>query len=349
MPGLSYKSRSAQPPRRSPGSPAPATSLAPREAQARRSPARARTPLRPDASASADDPATAVSIRPSWQTAPECSHVSRNGPSARQTRDGSCPTRRRRLARLTINTSGRYGRGLHSMGNLLARRSRELCRQPRVTGRWRRRIHGRARRGRPRIDRREHRRTGHRHRRIGPRRHPAPPGHHAAAASGMRDRLRGPRPGHGGAQRARARRRARLRVPAHERTGVVRAPVARGWAARGAALRGGAPGVRQRDPGLRPRERGLCPGRGAVACDGALPGQRAHLRRDRHRQGGLRAGGALSVVARGAAVGRRQLRGDPRRPGRERVVRPRQGCVHRRARGACRNRSRGRGRHAVPR
>ena len=39
-----------------------------REPQARRSPARARTPLRPDASASADDPATAVSIRPSWQT-----------------------------------------------------------------------------------------------------------------------------------------------------------------------------------------------------------------------------------------------------------------------------------------
>ena len=73
------------------------------------------------------------------------------------------------------------------------------------------------------------------------------------------------------------------------------------------------------------------------------------LRRIRHRQGARRARAARLRQAQERPVRRHQHGGDPARPHRERVVRPREGRLHRRQRALGRPLRAGRGRHAVSR
>ena len=72
-------------------------------------------------------------------------------------------------------------------------------------------------------------------------------------------------------------------------------------------------------------------------------------RRDRHRQGGVRAGDPRLQPAPQAPDGPRQLRRDPGGAHRERAVRPREGRLHRRARAPGRAVRAGRRRHDLPR
>ena len=87
----------------------------------------------------------------------------------------------------------------------------------------------------------------------------------------------------------------------------------------------------------------------AAAPRGGDRRDRAARRRERHRQGAVRARAARAEPARRRPVRRHQLRGDSRDAARDRAVRPREGRVHRR-RGAQAGPLRaGAPRHAVPR
>ena len=78
-------------------------------------------------------------------------------------------------------------------------------------------------------------------------------------------------------------------------------------------------------------------------------GDRAHQRRERHRQGSGRARDPPLLHPRQAPVGGGELRGDSRRAARKRDVRPRQGRVHRRGGGQGGPLRGGVRRYAVPR
>ena len=93
----------------------------------------------------------------------------------------------------------------------------------------------------------------------------------------------------------------------------------------GAPARGGLPELLGDSP---PMVQVRAPHRQAGAQSGAGP----HQRRIRHRQGAGGQADPRAEPAGGAAVRPRELRRDPPRPDRERVVRARQGQLHRRAR-----------------
>ena len=83
----------------------------------------------------------------------------------------------------------------------------------------------------------------------------------------------------------------------------------------------------------------------------AAPGghDRPAARGERHRQGAARSRPAPALAAGEGAVRRDQLRGDPREPPRERAVRPREGCLHRRDGAQGRQGGAGPQGHALPR
>ena len=76
---------------------------------------------------------------------------------------------------------------------------------------------------------------------------------------------------------------------------------------------------------------------------------RAARRRERHRQGAVRARAARAQPARRRSVRRDQLRGDSREPARDRAVRLREGRVHRRVGAQAGQVRAGPSRHAVSR
>ena len=108
------------------------------------------------------------------------------------------------------------------------------------------------------------------------------------------------------------------------------------------AQRRGAPRIIGEDPQLRQVSQQLH----RAAADGR---HRAPRRRERHRQGTLRARAARAEPARGWSVCRHQLRRDPRHAARDRVVRPRKGRIYRRRRPQAGPVRDGAPRHAVPR
>ena len=97
-----------------------------------------------------------------------------------------------------------------------------------------------------------------------------------------------------------------------------------GGDAAGRELRGAGRGADRRPPSPAARRAAPARARGAGRVD------RPPARRERHRQGALRALAARAVAPRRRPVRGGQLRGDPRDADRERAVRPREGRLHRR-------------------
>ena len=108
------------------------------------------------------------------------------------------------------------------------------------------------------------------------------------------------------------------------------------------AARRGAPQIIGDAPSLKHVDSGAA-ARGRIGRHGAA------RRRERHRQGAVCAGAARAQPAIGRAVRRHQLRGDSRKPARNRAVRPREGRLHRRGGAQARQVRARASRHAVSR
>ena len=108
------------------------------------------------------------------------------------------------------------------------------------------------------------------------------------------------------------------------------------------AIRRGAPQLVGEDPSLRKLV-------ARAAAGGGDRHDRAPRRRERHRQGAVRAFAPRAESTGGRAVCRDQLRGDSGEPARDRAVRLREGGVHGRRRAQARQVRDGAPRHAVPR
>ena len=125
-----------------------------------------------------------------------------------------------------------------------------------------------------------------------------------------------------------------LTKPIQAETLEIAVPPGAGGGAAAAGERDLPPGDREdaRAAGADRRQRGVPPRHGGrehgrrVSRHGPAPG------RVGHRQGAVRPRDPRSEPPRRRAVHHRQLRGPPRRPGRERAVRPREGGLHRRHR-----------------
>ncbi len=170
-------------------------------------------------------------------------------------------------------------------------------------------------------------------------------------AAGRRHDRVGQRRGGGGSDAA---RRARLRAEAvGERAPADDRAHAGGTGARAAApaaARGREPIAEARYPSAAHRRRRLdAPGARADSPRRAVGSQRAHHRRERHRQRHRRAGDSLRVRPRGQRAGDGERRRTVGGPLRERAVRPREGRLHRREDRPGRPLRARRRRHAVPR
>ena len=212
-------------------------------------------------------------------------------------------------------------------------------RDPRSGGRPERRHDGEGGRCRPDAARRQA---------PGPRRtRRAGPGQGSPPRTARRDDQRPRRSRHRGGRGA----TRRLRLPAEAVRQRPSAAVDQECAARRAPADreprpargdGGRPPTARPEPGHRPGAHDHHQGR-------ADRRRRAGDRRERHRQGTGRAPTAPAEPSRPGSVRRPQLCGDPRGPGRERAVRPREGRLHGGHCGPRRRLRAGRWRHAVPR